>query len=70
MLWHTLKMPCFVVKIENGRAEGPESQRGETTFPRADIEIYNNLVSSRIAVQLINWLVALTQENSLQIAGF
>lgn len=55
--------------MQNGRAEGTEFRRDETTFSRADIELHNNLAGSRIAEQLVNWLVALMQENSLQI-GF
>lgn len=70
MLWHALKMPRFAVMTENGRAGGPESRRGEATFPGADIEIRNNLVSSRVAGQILNCLVALTQEDSFQIAAF
>lgn len=69
MLWHTLKRPWSVVKMQNGRAEGTAFRRDETTFSRADIELHNNLAGSRIAEQLVNWLVALMQENSLQI-GF
>lgn len=68
-LWHALKMPQFVVITENGRVGGPESQRGETTFSRANTELCSNPVNSRITGHLIKCLLARTQENSLQIAA-
>lgn len=67
-LWRALKMPQFVVITENGRVGGPESQRDERTFTRANTELCSNPVNSRITGHLIKCLLARTQ-NSLQIAA-